>query len=68
MASRMTQPRPQEPQPSEAKRSPSSTDMQAWIAEAAYYRAERRGFQPGLENDDWLAAEAEIQSRLRSER
>lgn len=30
------------------------------IAQAAYYRAERRGFTPGHELDDWLAAEAEI--------
>lgn len=30
------------------------------IATAAYYRAERRGFAPGAELEDWLAAEAEI--------
>lgn len=30
------------------------------IAEAAYYRAQERGFTPGRELDDWLAAEAEI--------
>jgi hypothetical protein len=30
------------------------------IAEAAYYRAERRAFSPGFELVDWLAAEAEI--------
>ena len=30
------------------------------IAMAAYYRAERRGFAPGHEVEDWLAAEAEI--------
>jgi hypothetical protein len=29
------------------------------IAERAYARAERRGFEPGWELDDWLAAEAE---------
>lgn len=34
------------------------------IAEAAYYRAERRSFTPGHELEDWLAAEAEIDSRL----
>ncbi len=32
------------------------------IAEAAYYRAECRGFESGCELDDWLAAEAEIDS------
>lgn len=32
----------------------------ARIAEAAYYRAEKRGFAPGGEDQDWLEAEAEI--------
>jgi hypothetical protein len=30
------------------------------IARAAYYRSQRRGFAPGLELDDWLAAEHDI--------
>ena len=30
------------------------------IAVAAYYRAERRNFEPGHELEDWLNAEAEI--------
>jgi uncharacterized protein YfcZ (UPF0381/DUF406 family) len=30
------------------------------IAEAAYFRAERRGFQGGDPLDDWLQAEAEV--------
>jgi hypothetical protein len=30
------------------------------IAEAAYYRAERRGFEGGYEWQDWMDAEAEI--------
>jgi len=30
------------------------------IAEAAYYISERRGFAPGCELEDWLAAEAQI--------
>jgi hypothetical protein len=30
------------------------------IAEAAYYRAERRGFEPGFELEDWLLAESEL--------
>lgn len=34
-----------------------------WIAEAAYYRAERRGFAPGFELADWAAAEAEYTAR-----
>ena len=31
-----------------------------WIAHAAYLRAEKRGFAPGHEIDDWLAAEADF--------
>lgn len=30
------------------------------IAEAAYFRAEQRGFEPGHELEDWLAAESEV--------
>jgi hypothetical protein len=30
------------------------------ISDAAYRRAEQRGFAPGQELDDWLAAEREI--------
>ena len=35
------------------------------IAENAYLRAERRGFAPGHETEDWLAAEAEIDALLK---
>jgi hypothetical protein len=37
----------------------------ALIAESAYLRAERRGFAPGHENEDWLAAEAEVDTLLK---
>ena len=37
-----------------------SESREARIAEAAYWRAERRGFTAGQELDDWLAAEKEI--------
>lgn len=30
------------------------------VAEAAYYRAQKRGYVPGSELEDWLVAEAEI--------
>ena len=36
----------------------------ALIAEAAYFRAEKRGFTPGHEAEDWLAAEAEVDAKL----
>jgi hypothetical protein len=35
------------------------------IAESAYLRAERRGFGPGHEVEDWLAAEAEVDALLK---
>lgn len=34
------------------------------IAEAAYYKAEKRGFTPGQEYDDWLEAEREFDSQM----
>jgi hypothetical protein len=34
------------------------------IAEAAYYRARKRGLEAGTEVEDWLAAEAEIDNEL----
>jgi hypothetical protein len=37
-----------------------SDDRQQRIAEAAYWRAERRGFKPGHELEDWLEAERDI--------
>jgi hypothetical protein len=37
-----------------------SSSREALIATAAYYRAEKRGFAPGYEDEDWLGAEREI--------
>jgi len=37
----------------------------ALIAETAYLRAERRGFAPGHEVEDWLAAEVEVDALLK---
>jgi hypothetical protein len=36
------------------------------ISDAAYFMSERRGFCPGCELDDWLAAEAEVDRALTS--
>jgi Protein of unknown function (DUF2934) len=36
------------------------------IAEGAYLRAERRGFAPGYEAQDWLDAEAEVDALLKA--
>ena len=38
------------------------------VAEAAYYRAMRRGFVAGGEMEDWLAAEREIDRQLAGHR
>jgi hypothetical protein len=38
----------------------SGDELNAMIARAAYLRAKQRGFEPGHEVEDWLAAEAEI--------
>ena len=42
----------------------SNQQIRELIAEAAYYRALRRGFAPGHELADWIEAEAEIMTRL----
>ena len=39
---------------------PMPANLDAMIAEAAYYKAEKRNFIPGQEWDDWLAAKQEI--------
>ena len=39
-------------------------DRQHMISTAAYYRAERRGFNGGDPVQDWLDAEAEIDAML----
>jgi Protein of unknown function (DUF2934) len=40
------------------------TCRQQWIAETAYYKAETRGFEPGFETVDWLAAEQDYVEML----
>ncbi len=40
-------------------------ERRAMIAQNAYLRAERRGFEPGHESEDWFAAEAEVDALLR---
>ena len=60
-------PRPKKP----AAKAPAtvliSEDVRrAMVAEGAYLRAERRGFAPGREEEDWLAAEAEVDRLLKA--
>lgn len=42
-------------------------DRRRLIAEAAYFRAEQRGFVPGQELEDWLAAEIDVDALLGEE-
>lgn len=39
-------------------------DRYQLIAEAAYFIAQRRGFAPGSELEDWIQAEAEVARRF----
>jgi hypothetical protein len=41
-----------------------STNRQQMISDAAYFRAESRGFQPMNDLEDWLDAEADIDRHL----
>jgi hypothetical protein len=45
----------------------SAEARHAMVAEAAYLRAERRGFSHGHDVEDWLAAEAEVDTLLHSD-
>ena len=42
----------------------SPEERQRMIAEAAYFRAQARGFGEDMQLEDWLAAEREIQQQL----
>jgi len=45
---------------------PSKEIIHSFILEAAYYKAEKRGFESGYEEQDWLEAEREVKSSLNS--
>ena len=64
MARARTQGRPQTQLESvPAPEAVSETELRDLIAREAYYRAERRGFAPGGETEDWLGAEADLLKR-----
>jgi len=54
------------PSPHKAGKGPDNRcdDVAKRIAEAAYYKAEARGFEPGFEVDDWLNAERELSTDI----
>jgi hypothetical protein len=54
----------EEPLASELREPPSSEEVRALIAEAAYRRARQRGFTGGYQQRDWIEAEAEVMTKL----
>jgi hypothetical protein len=48
----------------DARAEVSAEEVRKLIAEAAYYRAKKRGFTPGHEVEDWVQAEAEVLRRI----
>jgi hypothetical protein len=66
-AARKRAPRKRVSPPSTDVKYPNFVDPQqrsALIAKAAYLRALDRGFAPGHELEDWLAAEVEVDAEL----
>ncbi|MEK7415600.1 MAG: DUF2934 domain-containing protein [Planctomycetota bacterium] len=51
---------------SAARKSVSAEERQRMIGEAAYYLAEKRGFEPGHHDVDWAAAERQIDALVRA--
>jgi hypothetical protein len=49
---------------SNARAEASPEEIRRLIAEAAYYKAKQRGFQPGHELEDWVQAESEVMRRV----
>src|SRR4051812_3039905 len=49
-----------DPSPFSRPAAPEAASREERIARAAYCRAEKRGFAPGGEVEDWLSAEREI--------
>ena len=48
----------------EVKSPETPEEIAEWIAVAAYYKAQERGFTPGNEVENWSEAEREIASKL----
>ncbi len=51
-----------------APQMPDQGTVDAMVAEAAYYLAEKRCFAPGFEEQDWQAAREQIEAQLRAAR
>ncbi len=50
--------------PASALSPPDQTQLEKMVAEAAYYLAEKRNFEPGWEHEDWLSAKAAVMAEL----
>ena len=57
----------EDPKVTAASEAPPRDGREERIRNAAYAASERRGFEPGHETDDWLAAEREIDSSPQAE-
>lgn len=66
MRSRLAKVQPETQREVRKIREPSDDEIRRMIAEAAYYRAEKRGFSPGSEEQDWREAEREVRDSLRT--
>jgi sterol desaturase/sphingolipid hydroxylase (fatty acid hydroxylase superfamily) len=56
------------PAPVPARAGTVTVNIHTMIAEAAYYKAEKRAFSPGYELYDWLEAKKEILKQVQSQR
>jgi sterol desaturase/sphingolipid hydroxylase (fatty acid hydroxylase superfamily) len=56
------------PAPAPACAGTVTVNIHAMIAEAAYYKAEKRAFSPGYELYDWLEAKKEILNQIQRDR
>ncbi len=61
-------PRKKVAQTTAAGQMPDQGIIDAMVAEAAYYLAEKRCFAPGFEEQDWRAAREQIEAQLRAAR
>lgn len=57
-------PRASTPMAGTARSEHSSEETRRRIAEAAYFRAKQRNFEPGHELEDWVEAESEVMGRI----
>ena len=47
------------------KPKPTEEEIYMMIAQSAYYKAEKRNFEPGYEEIDWYQAEQEIHTLIK---